>query len=93
MSDEPKRLRFNVNLDSITLDEMIAMQEGQFSSIREVLAKSLVDQNGKPLKIEDARKLIGGLKLSQLNATCEAFYKEATTEAINPQSDEPSLLQ
>lgn len=83
-------LRFKLDPERLTLDQLIGMQDGEYKAMRDVLAMSLVDNRGEFLTEDEAKKIIGGLKLSQVLETANEFIKQVRDTAVNPTSGESS---
>lgn len=73
----------------IELDELVALQElgegkSRYRELRNLLARFAVNPDNMPIPENEARKLIGSLKLSELNVVADAFFKEVKALAVNP---------
>jgi hypothetical protein len=87
------KLRFKLDPERLTLDQLIGMQDGEYKAMRDVLALSLIDERGEFLKDDEAKKTIGGLKLSQVLEAASEFVRQVRDAAVNPTNGEPSLPQ
>ena len=81
------KLRFKLDPDRITLDQLLDMQDGNLRAMRDVLAVSLIDGDNTYTEYEEAKRIIGGLKLSQVQQAAEAFAGQVKDTAVNPPSD------
>jgi hypothetical protein len=83
------KLLLKVDLDRLTLDDMIALDEGNASPrvLREFLSHFMVDDKGKFLPEEKAIKQAGQLSMSDVKTAVEQFSKEVDTEAVNPTTE------
>jgi len=84
-------LRFKLDPDRITLNQIIDMQSGDFRAMRDVLAASLVNGDGGFMDMAEAIQIIGSLKLSQVQGAAQEFANQVKNTAINPQSAGSSL--
>lgn len=87
MPDKKKdmKVRFHMSGDSVTVDDLIALEEGTMSERKSVFAKLLVTPQGNTLyakKPEKALALIGKLTLSQLNAAAEELIEIASNSTV-----------
>jgi hypothetical protein len=80
-------LKFKLDPERITLDQIIGMQDGDLRAMRDTLAACLVNGNGEYMEEEAARREIGSLKLSQVQKAATEFVEQVRDTAVNPQSD------
>ena len=57
-------MKIEIDTDKLTLNDLIALEDGKMSGIKSVLVKFAVDDNGEPLP--DASDLVGELTLPEL---------------------------
>jgi hypothetical protein len=79
-------LKFKLDPDRITLDQIIGMQDGDLKAMRDTLAACLVNGDGGYMEEEAARREIGSLKLSQVQEAAREFVEQVRDSAVNPQS-------
>ncbi len=77
-------LRFRIDAERITLEELIDMQSGDLAAMRDVLAHCLTDEAGECVEFEEARRIVGQLKLSEVKATARQFMEQISEGAVNP---------
>ena len=72
--------------DLVTVDEFIAMQEGNVKAIRDVLGRFVVNGDGSYLDPEAGKRAIGALTINQLKETAEGFTRKAQEAAVPNES-------
>lgn len=77
-------LRILVDMDVLTVDDLITLEDAKIRGLRDVLARLAVDDNDRPLPFEDAKALVGKLTVRQLNAQAEALGKMMREKAAPP---------
>jgi len=81
-------IRFQVDPDRLTLDDLIALEEESQSPrfIRDFMARFVVDDKGEYLEEGAAQKIVGALTLSELSGAAEQFKDavETFTEGMVP---------
>ena len=79
-----------VDLDRLVWDDMIMLEErGSNRQIRDLLARFMVDEAGKPMSEEDGQKAVGQMTLKQILATLKDFKRQMATlqsEAVTPEA-------
>lgn len=70
------KVHFKLNVEELTFDEMIAIQEGNLRQAKTILVKLATDENGKPLPVEAANEAIGKLNLVQTKALFAEFGEQ-----------------
>ncbi|RMD64622.1 hypothetical protein D6833_04120 [Candidatus Parcubacteria bacterium] len=71
----------------VTVDQMIAMQEGQFRAIRDVLAYFVVDESGRYVEdYEEAKRILGRLTIGELYELSEEFVGASEDIAVPPEN-------
>lgn len=53
---------------------------------KEILARFVVEVDEAPMPFEKANKLLGALKLSEIESVLKSFMELLTSDAINPTS-------
>ncbi len=81
-----KKLTFKLDPERLTLNQLIAMQDGDIRTMRDVLANTLVDESGEHIEFEKAKTIIGDMNLAQIKETSEEFARQVKEQAINPTS-------
>jgi len=79
-----EKLKFVVDADRITLEELINMQSGDLRAMRDVLAHCLMGEDGEYIDYEQAKRTIGQIKLSEVKATAAQFVEQLNSDAVNP---------
>ena len=81
-------IRFKIDADRLTLDDLIALEETPTARVmRDTLAKFLTDETGAFVEEAQARKTLGGLAITQLNAAAAQFraaVEEVQNSAVPP---------
>lgn len=86
---ETPAVRVKIQIDeerfsnSVTVDELIAMQEGNVRTIKTVLAGFVWTGSGY-MDPEEAAKIIGKFTVRQLMETAKSFLKGAEEKAVPP---------
>jgi hypothetical protein len=70
-----KPLRLQVDNDRLTIDDLIALEDGNASMrfMRDFLARFVVGENGEFLPEADARVAVGALSLAQMRQAVDQF--------------------
>jgi hypothetical protein len=79
-------LHIVADADLLTVDDMIALEDGKVRGIRDVLARLAVDDQNKSLPFEDAKALVGRLSLRQLREHGESLGRALRDSAVTPRS-------
>lgn len=72
------------SLDDLTWEEWNALEEGIGKKVREILARYMVDEDGKKLEYREAMKRLGALKMKEIGAVTSAFWKALREHSVNP---------
>lgn len=72
--------------DSLTWDDLEILEEGKVGKSKNVLARFMVDEAGKALPLEEAKRQLGKLKMAQIEETLQTFTKLMQEDAIPPQT-------
>lgn len=72
--------------DQVTVDEFILLEEGDLRTIRNILGKFIVDDNGVKVSEADGAKIVGKLSLNQLQQAAQDFITAARDSAATPQN-------
>jgi len=91
---EKRTVRFDVNRQKLTLDDLILIDEvmsGELDlkmirPLRDMLARFLVDDAGKPIEATVAKTTIGACTLDELSTITTAFGESISKNAIDPQN-------
>jgi hypothetical protein len=86
-------MRLIVNAETLTIDDLIALEEGNAKSIRgirDLLARFAVDDNGQPMPLDEAIVALGKFSVSdlmgavdQLKAAVSRIKETAVPPAIS----------
>lgn len=68
----------------ITVDELLAMQEGDMKAIVGIMSHFVHNKKGKALSREDGRKAIGKLTIDEMILAAEDFTKAMKDTAVPP---------
>jgi len=81
-------IKFKVDGDklgeSLTFDELIALQEGQARAVRDVLARYMVDEQGAPIPFQQACEVLGAMKLAEVADIAKQFTAAIQDKTANP---------
>ncbi len=83
------QLRFKIDPDRITLDDIIVFEDAgaaHLVQLRDLLARHVVDESQAPLPEDAARKAVGALTLSELRGAARQFGQAIKDLAIPPAS-------
>lgn len=80
------KLHLTVDLERLTLNDMVALDEGNASPrfLREFLSKFMTNGNGQFLGKEEALEAAGDLSMADVKRAVELFAEEVKSEAVNP---------
>jgi len=67
------QLRFLVDTDRLTFDDLIALENAKASDVKRVMCTCLVDAEDKFYPAKEAEKIIGTIPLSQLQEATQKF--------------------
>lgn len=70
------KVHFKLNVEELTFDEMIAIQEGNLRQAKTILVKLATDEQGKPLPADEAAEVIGKLNITQTKALFAEFAEQ-----------------
>lgn len=70
------KLEISFDVEELTFDEVIDIQEGNLRRAKGILAKFAVGPDGKPLPPEAADEAIGRLKVKQIRDVFAEFGKQ-----------------
>jgi hypothetical protein len=79
-------LRIQVDIDRVTVDDLIGIEDGKIRAVRDMLARLAVDEQGQPLPLDEAKRLVGSLSLRQLKQQSDAMMRALKDGAIPPAS-------
>ena len=81
-------IKFKVDGDklgeSLTFDELIALQEGQARAVRDVLARYMVDEQDVSIPPDEASKVLGAMKLAEVADIAKQFTAAIQDKTANP---------
>ena len=80
-------LKFRITSNLITLGDLIALEDKSLITMRNIMAKCLVDDNGEAVPLPQAVERLNAVTLADLSDTAEQFRRamEAMkTSAIPP---------
>lgn len=70
--------------NELTIDDLVELQEGKAKAVRDILSKFAVDDAGNKIEVSEARKQIGKMKLSELEAISKKFGDALAFATANP---------
>ena len=83
-------IKFKVDGDklgeSLTFDELIALQEGQARAVKNVLARYMVDEQDVSIPPDEASKVLGAMKLAEVADIAKQFTAAIQDKTANPTS-------
>lgn len=85
-------MTINIKVDSdhmsksVTIDEYLALLDGDVRTMVNVLSQFIVGEDGNYLSKETGRKIVGKLTLSEMMEAISAFTEKAETIAVPPSS-------
>lgn len=93
MSDKEKKeakpiLEIDFSPELVTMDEMIFIQEGHLSTMREVLGRMVVAPGGGYMKPDKGAAMIGKLTLSQIMALSENLREQMSLPKLRGKASE-----
>ena len=77
-------MKFLIDAERMTFDDLIAMSEGALSERRNVMAKFLVDDAGNYLPAVEGRRLIVAVPVAQIKQVTDDFLRQF--ERVNPRN-------
>lgn len=81
------RFKFDGSVrESLTWDDLEVLEEGKIGKSKNILARFMVDEAGKGIGFDEAKKQLGKLKMSQIEETLQAFTKLMQDDAIPPRT-------
>ena len=72
--------------DNLTWDDLEILESGKIGQSKTILARFVVDDSEKPVPFEDALKMLGQLKMGQIEGVISSFTELMSNKAINPQN-------
>ena len=76
-------LKFRVDAETVTFDELLALMDKKLSVCRAVMIRSLLDETGAPVPEAEAMQRVGKLSLTQLGPAINALA-DALRDALLP---------
>jgi hypothetical protein len=79
----------NTIASELCIDDLIDLQDGKVKPLRDVLSKFAYSDGGVKIEPEEAKKLIGKMKIDEMRDLSEKFQaavKEATANPTNESS-------
>jgi len=83
-------MRLEIDRDEITLDDFINLEELTVRSLRDFMARFLVDDSGKKVEEDEAKRRLGALKgaaLREMGVQLRDALKELQNEIVPPFKD------
>lgn len=74
------KLHLTFDVEDLTFDEMIDIQEGNLRRAKDILAKFVTDENGGKLEPEAANELLGRVKVRQIREVFADFGEKVKLE-------------
>jgi hypothetical protein len=71
-----EQLHLTFDVEDLTFDEMIDIQEGNLRRAKDILAKFVTDANGKKLEDHAAQELLGKVKIHQVRQVFAEFGEQ-----------------
>jgi len=73
-------------LDELTWDEWNALEQGISKQAKEILARFMVDEDDKPVPLDQALKILGSVKMKDIAEVTGKFWSAMRENAVNPQT-------
>ena len=72
------KVHLRVDLERLTLDDVIAVEEGQMKTrqMRDLLARFVIGANGAYLPEAEAQQALGALSVAQVREVAEVFAEQ-----------------
>ena len=70
--------------DNLTWDDLEILESGKIGQSKSILARFVVDELEKPIEFDKALKMLGSLKMAQIEEVLSSFTKLMSEDAINP---------
>lgn len=70
--------------DNITWDDLEILESGKMGASKNILARFVVDAKDDPMPFEDAKKLLGKLKVSEIQGVLTRFMELVNNAAVTP---------
>ena len=71
---------------TVTLDQMIGLQEGDLRLTADVMSLFVLDEDEQYIEKIEARKILGGLTMEELRAASTDFQKKVSDSVVSPTS-------
>ena len=68
----------------LTIDDLIDLQDGKAKAVRDILSKFAVHDNGAKMDPAEARKIIGKMKVSEIESISKQFSAALSLATANP---------
>lgn len=79
------RFKFDGTMqDNLTWDDLEILESGKVGASKNILARFVVDENQKPVPEDKAKKMLGALKVAQIQNVMAQFMTLINDAAINP---------
>lgn len=79
--------KFNGSVqDNLTWNDLETLEAGRIGASKNILARFIVDESGKPIPIDKAKEILGQLKMKEIEGVLSEFTKLMTEGALNPQT-------
>lgn len=80
----------NTLLDTLTWEDMDALENRNPKTIRPIMAKFVVDEKGNPVELPEAIKMLGKVSLRDMEPTVSHFNKIFNDALLNPTTGDES---
>ena len=70
--------------ETLTFNDLIALQDGQARAVRDVLARYMVDEQGVSIPLDEASKVLGAMKLAEVADIAKQFTAAIQDKTANP---------
>ena len=75
-----KQIHFKLDVEDLTFDEMIAIQDGKLRQAKTILVKFATNGDGAKLPEAEANELIGALTVAQMRVVFDDFGEQLAAE-------------
>lgn len=75
-----------VGLEELTWDDYVAMEQGNMTQTKEIMATFLIDESGHKFPLDQAKKRLGQLKTREIEKAQREFRKVFQDSYVPPAS-------
>lgn len=80
-------MKYRIDATRLRLKDLVALETMQnFAALRDVIARTLVDENGKPYSEERANEIAGDLTIAEINEFAQKLQEAVKAQIVPPKS-------